>query len=144
MQERGSLTIIKAMMQLIRPRGKSRVTSVEADEYYKRDKLGSGSSWYSHEHGSEEACTTSPRNMKGTNDIASRLKGESEDWFHHDTDKDHANPTPPIKATSPLAKELIERAQGVEIKQVFQMEENLRTTWIAPSDPGVSEQSNGH
>lgn len=118
------------------PRPRSRLTASEADEYYRRDKVGSSADWFSHEHPRDETFASGPATrMRGTaegGEIASRLKGESEDWFSHEGNKNYVSPLPAGKGHSPLTKELMERAQGSEIKLVFQMEEKLRATWKAP------------
>lgn len=125
------------------PRSKTRLTAPEADRYYRRDKIGSSAEWFSHEHPRHDDDAASggsggakgARTTRGTPEggrIADRLKGESEDWFSHDGSHPYVAPAPVVKGNSPMTRELMERAQGREIKQIFRMDENLRTTWTAP------------
>lgn len=116
-------------------RPRSRLTVPEADDYYRRDKVGSSAEWFSHDHPRDDTSCQVTSRMRGTpegGEIASRLKGESEEWFSHEGSRDYVSPLPPGKGHSPLTRELMERAQGSEIKQIFQMEERLRATWSAP------------
>lgn len=124
------------------PRSKSRLTAPEADRYYRRDKIGSSAEWFSHEHPRHDddviaaaSGGSGGKRTRGTPEggrIADRLKGESEDWFSHDGNRPYVTPTPVVKGNSPMTREMMERAQGREIKQIFRMDENLRTTWTAP------------
>lgn len=126
------------------PRSRTRLTAPEADQYYRRDKIGSSAEWFSHEHPRHDDVIVasggsggmkSARTTRGTPEggrIADRLKGESEDWFSHDGSHPYVAPIPVVKGNSPMTRELMERAQGREIKQIFRMDENLRTTWTAP------------
>lgn len=115
------------------PRSHSRLTSKEADEYYRRDKVGTSTEWFSHDHQNlvPDQATSTRATPQGT-EIANRLKGESENWFSHEGNENYVSPLPVGKGHSPLSKELMDRAQGSEIKQVFQMEHLIRTTWKAP------------
>lgn len=120
------------------PRPKSRHTGPEADEYYLRDKTGTSSEWFSHEHPRDDPLASAGsgnirtrRTPEGC-EIANRLKGESEDWFSHDNNRNYVTPVLVVKGKSPLTRDMMERAQGREVKQIFCMEENLRATWIAP------------
>lgn len=118
------------------PRPKSRLTGPEADEYYRRNKTGTSSEWFSHEHPGDDTSGGSGNvRTRGTpegGEIANRLKGESDEWFSHDANRAYITPTPVVRGNSPLTRELKERSQGREIKQLFRIEENLRTTWVAP------------
>jgi len=67
---------------------RNRHVDPEASSYYRRDKLGTSSEWYPHVHhptpGSEEpqrAVSARRSASAEADDIARRLKTESEDWY---------------------------------------------------------------
>lgn len=64
-----------------------RVVSSEGESYCRRDKVGTSSSWFAHDHAGEEsagvAATPRVTSTEGCNN-ATRMRGQSEDWFHHD------------------------------------------------------------
>lgn len=61
------------------------------NEYCKRDKAGTSGSWFSHDHAGEAAAAApagGPRvTSKEGGDNASRMRGESENWFNYDATK---------------------------------------------------------
>lgn len=66
---------------------KPRVVTLEGESYCRRDKTGSSAAWFSHEHGSEPAPPGSQgqrvMSKEGCGN-ATRMRGESENWFDHD------------------------------------------------------------
>lgn len=69
---------------------KPRVVTSEGESYCRRDKTGSSAAWFSHEHGKDspggQGCGgAGPRVMsKEGCGNATRMRGESENWFNHD------------------------------------------------------------
>jgi hypothetical protein len=114
------------------------VSSPEASEYLKRNITGTTSEWFPHEHpadsrGNDQTVTT-PRHKGGKEcaENAIRMQGESPpSWFSHDPIQNYTEPSHP-KLTSPEARLLKEKAKGDEMRQVFRMDQNLKTTWVVP------------
>jgi hypothetical protein len=113
----------------------------EAAEYLKRNKAGTSSDWFPHEHSADAsanglgAVSSRHKGSKEGEENAMRFKSDrSQIWFNHDPDPHYSEPRPAPKLTSPEARLLMERAKGDEMKQVFRIDQNLRTTWTAPSN----------
>lgn len=67
---------------------KPRVMTSEGESYCRRDKAGSSAAWFSHEHrkdSPDQGCGAGPRVVsKEGSGNATRMRGESENWFSHD------------------------------------------------------------
>ncbi|ELU09461.1 hypothetical protein CAPTEDRAFT_223662 [Capitella teleta] len=102
------------------PRSKqhARYTTAEAGEYLQRNKDGSASSWYSHDH-QGEAAPEQPQSSRMSSvegkAIASRLKGESEAWFGQDA---KAN-VPMDRHRSKEAQDMVNKSRGGGMNQVM-------------------------
>lgn len=64
---------------------KPRVMTTEGESYCRRDKAGTSATWFSHEHAGEATPQgAGPRvTSKEGSGNASRMRGESENWFSH-------------------------------------------------------------
>jgi len=62
---------------------KSPRTHREGEAYCKRDKTGSSSLWYKHEH-EDDGDSNQQRPMTAGTANAARMRSESDQWFSHD------------------------------------------------------------
>jgi len=121
------------------------VSSPEASEYLKRNKTGTTSEWFPHEHAadSDGNLSSASQRQKGGKECAenaTRLKGESsQTWFSHEPNQNYTAPSPQPKLTTPEARLLMEKAKGDEMRQVLRMDQNLKTTWTVPSSASCYE-----
>lgn len=121
------------LVSTTRPR--SRLTCPEADAYHRRDRQGTSAEWFSYEHPRNGTTSGGRRGANARRPDRSRKGRESEDWFSHHDNRNYVTPTPVVRGNSPMTRELIERGHGREIKQVFQMDENLRAIRDCPPPP---------
>ena len=125
----------------------TKLSGVEAEANYRRDKVGSSADWYTHHDGpptssdpvADRSATGLPSRGfrvggKDGQRIADKLSVESDAWFDHDANRNYTAPLPAVKGSSPLTREMIERAKGGEMRQIFQMEQNLHVAWTAPPE----------
>ena len=110
----------------------------EASAYYRRDKTGSSADWYPHVGGptagsQEPQRAVSARRSHGAEaeDIARRLKTESEDWYVYDGPGEGqrspaATHAAAARAVSPEVRRMQVRDSGDEMKQTLRMNDNLR------------------
>lgn len=111
---------------------RNRHADPDASAYYQRDKTGSSSEWYPHVQGPTpsggggEPQRGTPRRSAGSaeaDDIARRLKTESEDWYVYDgPGKSQRSPVNAERAVSPEVRRMLVRATGDEMKQTLRME----------------------
>lgn len=111
---------------------KNRHSDAEASAYYQRDKTGSSSEWYPHEHesGEPQHAVRGRRSGAEAEGIARRLKTESEDWYVYDGPGE-SRPSPvvrPARAVSPEVRRMQELGTGDEMKQTLRMDDNLRAS----------------
>jgi len=110
----------------------------EASAYYQRDKTGTSAEWYPHTHlpptcaagePQRAAAAASCRRSGGSaeaEDIARRLKTESEDWYVYDGpgERQRAPAVHAEKAVSPEVRRMQERAAGSDMKQTLRFDDN--------------------
>lgn len=97
---------------------KLRPNTGDRDSYCQRDKRGSSSEWFSHDHVAEGGTCSSPRvASKEGGDNASRMRGESENWFDHDANKKDGVPE-----SSHMSKGRGNRPQSSEMHNIFHMD----------------------
>lgn len=96
---------------------KVRVGSSEGQAYCTRDKTGSSSIWFAHEHdiGSTQTVDSGPRvNTAEGSSNATRMRSQSENWFSHDGKADLNGPHHTSKGRG-------NRPQSSEMHQIFHM-----------------------
>lgn len=97
---------------------KVRVGSTEGQAYCQRDKTGSSSSWFAHEHKdgqTTETSVSSPRvNSTEGSSNANRMRSQSENWFGHDEKGDLNGPQHTSKGRG-------NRPQSSDMHQIFHM-----------------------
>jgi hypothetical protein len=85
----------------------------EGNAYSRRDKMGTSASWF---HGDGEKTEATARVVsKEGGDNASRMRGESENWFSHDSSNNGAN------KELHVSKGRTNRPQNDEMRQIFNM-----------------------
>jgi len=89
----------------------------EGDAYGRRDKMGTSSQWFAHEHAADAAPSgaSSRVHSKEGGDNASRMRGESENWFNYDGSGKDAN------KDQHMSKGRGNKPQGDEMRQIFNM-----------------------
>lgn len=101
------------------PPGQAAKDQREGAAYGKRDKMGSSASWFAHEHSGEAATgggvQTARVTTKEGGDNATRMRGESENWFNYDASKDGG------KEQLHVAKGRGSRVQNDEMHHIFHM-----------------------
>ena len=122
---------------------RNRHADPEARAYYQRDKTGSSSEWYPHVQGAtpggggsepQRGTVSSPRRSAGNaeaDDIARRLKNESEDWYVYDgPGEGRRSPVSAAeRAVSPEVRRMLVKATGDEMKHT------LRMDWLEEQQP---------
>jgi len=124
---------------------RNRHADPEASTYFLRDKTGSTSEWYPHTHqptpaAGEPRRATSARRSGGTEaeDIARRLKTESEDWFVYDSPGEGRR-SPLVaaeKAVSPEVRRMQEGATGNDMKATLRFDDNAKAPTPVVSKSG--------
>jgi len=105
----------------------------DASAYYRRDKDGSSAEWYPHTHqqptpsadGEPRRAAASCRRSGGSaeaEDIARRLKMESEDWYVYDGPGEGVRAAE--KTVSPEVRRMQERATGNDMKRTLRFDDN--------------------
>jgi hypothetical protein len=136
-----------------------RHTAPEADAYYNRDKIGSGSDWFPHEHPATTddhqppaSSVSTPRTAtagphRESEEIARRLKVESEDWFSHDASTAPAAALPPSPSRGQGSRcgvgggktlevqKMLARDSGDEVRQILRVDDNVRAAAAEATSP---------
>jgi len=128
-------------------RCRNRHADPEASAYYDRDKTGSISEWYPHANqptpgtGEPQRAVSARRSGSAeADDIARRLKTESEDWYVYDgPGEGRRSPVSAVARTvSPEVRRMQVRATGDEMKQTLRMDDNLRHSASITAKSGAS------
>lgn len=96
---------------------KPRVMTSEGESYCRRDKAGTSATWFSHEHAGEATPQgAGPRvTSKEGSGNASRMRGESENWFSHNAASNGA------QAPTHVSKGRGVQPKSSEMHQIFHM-----------------------
>lgn len=113
---------------------RNRHADPDANAYYQRDKTGSSSEWYPHVHQQTPGSTGEPQRAVSArrsgsseaDDIARRLKTESEDWYVYDGPGEGSrSPVAGVaRAVSPEVRRMQVRATGDEMKRTLRFDDS--------------------